>query len=106
MRRPSLRSSCSTAACWRSDPNDANAVRRALELGRRPAEHEMAPRLGPGCQLCQQPRLADPRFADERGRGRLSPIECVEEAVQRAELFGTPDEVLGKEGHVVLSRAP
>jgi hypothetical protein len=56
-------------------------------------------------ELCQQTRLPDTRLADEQGRRRASRLELGEEAIERTQLLGAPDEVVGLQGHVsFLSR--
>ena len=59
----------------------------------------MSARVGPGGELGEQARLADPGLADEHDRRRAALVELGEEPVERAELGGTSDEMLGN-GHV------
>jgi hypothetical protein len=53
-----------------------------------------------GGELCQQTRLPDARLADEQGRSRASLLELGEESIERTQLLGAPDEVVGLQGHV------
>ena len=72
----------------------------ALELRCRPGEHEMAAGIRSGIELCEEARLADAGLSHESNRRSLARIELGEELVERTELLGAPDEVLGKNRHV------
>ena len=76
----------------------------ALELRRAAGEHELSAGLGAPSELRQQAGLADPRLARELDRARPPPLDLVKRGVERAELRGAPDEVLGEVGHGVVPR--
>ena len=76
----------------------------ALELGGRAREHEVPGRVGAGRDLGQETRLADARLADEQRRRRAALIEIGQDAVERTELLGAPDEMVGLGGHVSSRR--
>ena len=61
----------------------------------------MAAGIRASIELCEQARLADARLAHESDRRSLAGVELGEELVERAELLGAPDEVLGKNRHVL-----
>ena len=67
----------------------------ALELGCRAGEDELPARVRASGELGEQARLADPRLADQLDRRGATAIELVEEPIERTELLGAPDEVLG-----------
>ena len=58
----------------------------------------MPARVGARGELGEQPRLADAGLAHQLDRYRPAPVELRDEAVERAELRGAPDEMLGN-GH-------
>jgi hypothetical protein len=58
-------------------------------------------RVGASRELGEESRLADAGLPNESDGGTLARIECGEELVERAELLGAPDEVLGKKGHLL-----
>ena len=72
----------------------------ALQLGGAPGEHELPPLVRARGQLAEQAGLADPGLADQFQGSRAAPPEPVERLVERRQLGGAPDEVLGKRGHV------
>ena len=55
-------------------------------------------RLRAAPELVEKPRLADAGLADNLDRQRTASVERGEEVVERAELLGAPNEVLGN-GH-------
>ncbi len=72
----------------------------ALQLGGAPGKHELPPLVRARGQLAEQAGLADPGLADQFQGSRAAPPEPVERLVERRQLGGAPDEVLGKRGHV------
>ena len=79
---------------------DEHAERQvALELGCAAREHEPAARVGSGAQLLEQRRLPDPRLADDFEHGRSVPRELGQHRLQRLELGGAPDDLLGRQSH-------
>ena len=68
----------------------------ALELRCGPAQHEVPARIGASRELGEESRLPDAGLSHQSDGGTLARIECGEELVERAELLGAPDEVLGK----------
>ena len=48
------------------------------------------------------PRPADPRFTDQLDRARAASMELAEDLLERSELVGTPDEMLGKQATLLL----
>ena len=73
----------------------------ALELGCRPAEDEVAMRIGPSGGLGEQAGLPDPRFADQCEHGRRRSVSQAEERlVEDAARLGAPNEVLARADHV------
>ena len=70
----------------------------ALELRGGTAEDELPTLVRSRSELGEQARLPDPRLSNELdGRGAAA-LEIREEALERAELRGAPDEMLGN-GH-------
>jgi branched-chain amino acid transport system ATP-binding protein len=67
----------------------------ALELGGGAAQNEGAALVGAHAELGQQAGLADSRLAHELHGRRTPALEIREKAVERAELFGSADEMLG-----------
>ena len=66
---------------------DPDAERQiALELGRRPGQHEAAPRLGAIAQLTEQPRLADSRLALQRHADQAALRQRIECRIEQQEL--------------------
>ena len=66
---------------------DPDAERQiALELGRRPGQHETAPRLGAIAQLTEQARLADSRLALQRHADQAALRQRVECRIEQLEL--------------------
>jgi hypothetical protein len=63
----------------------------ALELRRRPSEHEAAPVLGAPAQLGEQPRLADPGLALQGHAGRHPVIQRIQRRPEPLELGIAPD---------------
>ena len=76
----------------------------ALELGRRAGEHEVPRASGASGELGQQAGLADSRLADEQDRGRAALVELGQRPIERAQLLGAPDEVVGLQGHFSCCR--
>src|SRR5207249_23728 len=68
----------------------------ALELGRAPRENDVAARVRPRGEFGEEAGLANARLADQFKRCGLPPVQVIEEIVERAELLGAADEVLGK----------
>ena len=56
----------------------------------------MPARVGASRELGEESRLPDAGLSHQSDGGTLARIECGEELVERAELLGAPDEVLGK----------
>jgi hypothetical protein len=50
-------------------------------------------------ELSQETRLSDARLADEQDCGRAALIDFGQDSIERAQLLGAPDEVVGMEGH-------
>jgi hypothetical protein len=61
----------------------------------------MAAGIRASIELCEEARLADAGLSHESHRRSLARIELGEELVERTELLGAPDEVLGKKRHVL-----
>ena len=61
----------------------------------------MPTRIRASRELGEESRLPDAGLSDQGDGGTLARIECGEELVERAELLGAPDEVLGKKGHLL-----
>ena len=76
----------------------------ALELGGRAGEDEVSPAVRAGGDLGQQTRLADARLADEQRRRRAALVDLGQDTIERAELLGAPDEMVGPGGHVSSRR--
>ena len=51
-------------------------------------------------QLGEEAGLADPGFAPHLERRRLTLVDLGESVIDREELLGAPNEVLGKQSHV------
>ena len=83
----------------RVDEHPERQVTLQLRCG--PAQYEVTARIGASRELCEESRLPDPGLSHEGDGGTLARIEPGEELVERAELLGAPDEVLGKKGHVL-----
>ena len=82
-----------------------DALRSGRRVGEQPdsggaaREHEPAARVGSGAQLLEQRRLPDPRLADDFEHGRSVPRELGQHRLQRLELGGAPDDLLGRQSH-------
>ena len=76
-----------------------------LELPGPARKDEVPPCVCTGGQFGEEARLADPWFADELERRRLSPADLGEETVDRVELRRSADEVGGK-CHLSLPAPP
>ena len=101
MRSPSIASSVRGSSgldvlVERVDEHPERQV--ALELGRAAREHDVAALVRAGGELGQQPRLADPRLADQLERSRTPALELARALIERFELGGAADERLGKRG--------
>ena len=70
-----------------------------LELRRRARQHEVIAFVRASRKLREEPRLADPRLADELDHGRRPLVELRQGAVERFELRSAPHELLGHLGH-------
>jgi hypothetical protein len=55
--------------------------------------------VGTSGELSQQTGLTDARLADEQDCGRAAVIELGQDSIERAQLLGAPDEVVGMQGH-------
>jgi hypothetical protein len=51
-------------------------------------------------ELGQEPRLSDARLTDEQHCVRAALIEFRQDSIDRTQLLGAPDEVVGRQGHV------
>jgi hypothetical protein len=71
----------------------------ALELGRRAREDEVSLGVCAGGELSQETRLSNARLADKQDCGRAALIELGQDSIERAQLLGAPDEVVGMQGH-------
>ena len=67
-----------------------------LELRRGAGEDELTAPVGALRELGEQARLADAGLADELDRAGEALLEICEQLVERVELRGTPDELLGR----------
>jgi hypothetical protein len=56
--------------------------------------------IGASGKLGEEAGLADPGFAPHLERSRLTPVEPGESVIDREELLGAPNELLGKQSHV------
>jgi hypothetical protein len=72
----------------------------ALELRRGSHEDELPMHVGASGKLGEEAGLADPGFAPHLERSRLTPVEPGESVIDREELLGAPNELLGKQSHV------
>ena len=63
-----------------------------LELGTRPAEHDVTTSVRSGAQLCEQPALADPGWTNHLDRARRPAFQCAQSSVKRVQLSSTTDE--------------
>ena len=59
-------------------------------------------RYGTAASSLSSPRPADPRFTDQLDRARAASMELAEDLLERSELVGTPDEMLGKQATLLL----
>jgi hypothetical protein len=59
----------------------------------------MPTRIGAGSKLGEKASLPDTGLSHQRDRCRPTRLEFDEELVNRTELLGAADEVLGKKGH-------
>ena len=63
-----------------------------LELCGRAGKHELTALLGSATELVKQPRLPDPRFADELHGRALALLEAIEERVDHDDGVSPADE--------------
>ena len=61
----------------------------------------MAAGIRASIELCEETCLAHSGLSYESDRRSLAGIELGEELIERTELLGAPDEVLGKNRHVL-----
>jgi hypothetical protein len=50
-------------------------------------------------ELREETRLSDPRLANEQDCGRAALIDFGQDSIERAQLPGASDEMVGMEGH-------
>jgi hypothetical protein len=96
-RRHELRVDAGEVLVERVDEHPEREV--LLELGRAAAEDGAAAVVRPRGQLRQQPGLADPGLALDHQRRSPAVTQLLERAIDRPQLGGAPDEMVGDSGH-------